>query len=161
MKNEHDDRYTHADRADIYEKLEKNPISTLASPDQCARVPLKGMTSPTGKAYHGNDKKLEDIIKISMINENDFKIDIMEDFIHSSEYTNILTNFYHNHFHIITQSKLFYMHYFPLDTYITANGLRKLEFGQKCEILNQQLYILGDFNDKNYNCSKRRLCIYN
>lgn len=51
----HDDKYTHADRAEIYENLLKNPKSTLASPEQYARVPLKGMPSPTGKVYYGDD----------------------------------------------------------------------------------------------------------
>ena len=53
----HDYRYTHADRAEIYESLIKNPKSTLASPEQYARIPLKGMPSPTGKVYRGDEVK--------------------------------------------------------------------------------------------------------
>ena len=54
-KHVHDDRYTHADRAEIYESLVKNPKSTLARPEQYARIPLKGMPSPTGKVYRDEE----------------------------------------------------------------------------------------------------------
>jgi len=58
MKCKHDNRYTHADRAEIYEKVMSNPISTLAAPEQYARIPLKGMPSPTGKVYRGEEDEL-------------------------------------------------------------------------------------------------------
>lgn len=65
----HDDRYTHADRAEIYENLVKNPKSTLASPEQYARIPLKGMPSPTGKVYHGDDILISDVDDIENRNK--------------------------------------------------------------------------------------------
>ena len=51
MKESKDTKYTHADRAEIYERLVNKPISTLAHPDQYARVSKVGMPTPEGKVY--------------------------------------------------------------------------------------------------------------
>ena len=52
----HDDRFSQADRIEIYKKVMTNPNSTLASPEQYARVPLEGMPDPVGEVYR-DDKE--------------------------------------------------------------------------------------------------------
>ncbi len=49
----HDSRYTHADRAEIYEKVVVSSKSYMANKEAYARIPLKGMPTPVGKVYKG------------------------------------------------------------------------------------------------------------
>ena len=61
--NFHDDRFSQADRIEIYKNVMKNPISTLAAPEQYARVPLEGMPNPIGEVYRDESDKKEDFPK--------------------------------------------------------------------------------------------------
>lgn len=50
-KSIHDSRFTHADRAEVYERVVKNRKSYVANPDVYARVPLEEMPNPKGEVY--------------------------------------------------------------------------------------------------------------
>lgn len=70
-KNIHDDRFSQADRIEIYKKVMTNPISTLASPEQYARVPLEGMPDPVGEVYR--DDKEEFLTKRKVFVSEDYE----------------------------------------------------------------------------------------
>lgn len=76
-KNIYDDRFSQADRNEIYKKAMTNPDSSFDSLVQYARVPLEGMPNPVGEVYR--DDKEEFLTK--------WKAFVSEDYETHSQFT--------------------------------------------------------------------------
>ena len=143
--NIHDDRFSQADRIEIYKKVMTNPISTLASPEQYARVPLEGMPDPIGEVYRGDDikKSIENIFKLSIINENDIKMEILEPVEHNRDFADHELKFCQRN-NFINRDNM-HMHCFPTRVFITE--IDKVHENMNL-ISKQNVYVLGDLEDR-------------